>query len=277
MLPDSQLALLETWLPGAAVATDHSWGLVERHVLELVHQGERYILKAGGPNDHHMVREIAAHESWLRPWTELGRAPALVASDLGQRMLLTRHLPGVLVQGTAAAADPDVFAQAGVLLRALHDQSGVVDDSWLDRQTGESLTWLAKPHRIAPDLEARLREVIASWPTGLATTLVPTHGDWQPRNWLVHEGVVSIIDFGRADLRPAATDLARLAAADFRRDPQLEAAFLDGYGGDPRTPAAWARIRLREAVGTAVWAFQVGDEAFERQGHRMIADVLADS
>lgn len=277
MLPDSQQALLETWLPGAVVATDHSWGLVERHVLELVHHGERYILKAGGPHDHHMVREIAAHESWLRPWTEIGRAPVLVASDLGERMLLTRHLPGVLVQGTAAAADPDVFAQAGVLLRALHDQSGVADHSWLDRQTGESLTWLAKPHRIAPDLEARLREVIASWPTGLATTLVPTHGDWQPRNWLVHDGVVSVIDFGRADLRPAATDLARLAAADFRRDPRLEAAFLDGYGDDPRTPAAWARIRLREAVGTAVWAFQVGDEAFEQQGHRMIADVLADS
>ena len=105
--------------------------------------------------------------------------------------------------------------------------------------------------------------------------LVPTHGDWQPRNWLVHDGVVSVIDLGRADLRPAMTDLTRLAAQDFRRDPRLEAAFLEGYGSDPREPSAWHRTRLREAVGTAVWAHQVGDEAFEAQGHRMIEDALA--
>ncbi|MGW6199374.1 phosphotransferase family protein [Kribbella sp. NPDC055110] len=29
-------------------------------------------------------------------------------------------------------------------------------------------------------------------------TLVPTHGDWQPRNWLVDNGTVRVIDFGRA-------------------------------------------------------------------------------
>ena len=31
---------------------------------------------------------------------------------------------------------------------------------------------------------------------------------------------------------------------------------------------------LREAVGTAVWAYQVGDEPFEKQGHRMLQDAL---
>ena len=59
-----------------------------------------------------------------------------------------------------------------------------------------------------------------------------------------------------------------------REAPTLEAAFLDGYGGDPREPDAWRRLRVAEAVGTAVWAYGVGDEAFEQQGHRMIADVL---
>lgn len=104
---------------------------------------------------------------------------------------------------------------------------------------------------------------------------MPTHGDWQPRNWVVHKGVVSVIDLGRADLRPALTDFARLAAQQFRTDPALEAAFLHGYGDDPREPAAWRRNRIREAIATAVWAHQVGDEPFETQGHRMIAEALA--
>lgn len=33
---------------------------------------------------------------------------------------------------------------------------------------------------------------------------------------------------------------------------------------------------LREAVSTAAWAYQVGDEAFEKQGHRMLAETLED-
>jgi hypothetical protein len=34
---------------------------------------------------------------------------------------------------------------------------------------------------------------------------------------------------------------------------------------------------VREAIGTAVWAHQVGDDPFEGPGHRVIADALASS
>jgi hypothetical protein len=70
---------------------------------------------------------------------------------------------------------------------------------------------------------------------------------------------------------------SRGSRRDFRagRDPRLEAAFLAGYGSDPRDDEAWHRSRVREAIGTAGWAYQVGDEQFEAQGHRMIADVLS--
>ena len=276
-LPPGQHALLESWLPGAVVVADHSWGLVDRHVLELVHDGERYVAKAGGPADGHMDREIRAHREWLAPWTSRGRAPMLVHADLEARLLLTRHLPGRLVEGTPYADRPDAFRQAGVLLALLHDQPVVIDEDYQRREADKALAWLDKPHRIAPSVEARLRDLVASWDTSVATPLVPTHGDWQPRNWLVEDdGTVSVIDFGRADLRPAESDLARLAAQDFRRDPALEAAFLDGYGHDPRSLGSWHRMRVREAIGTAVWAHQVGDEKFEQQGHRMIAEALAD-
>jgi thiamine kinase-like enzyme len=119
-------------------------------------------------------------------------------------------VPGELVQGTQAERDPDIHRQAGTLLARLHAQLHIHDAGYEERARNKSLAWLDRPHRIATDVEDRLRAVLAGWPTPPAV-LVPTHGDWQPRNWLVHHGRVSVIDFGRADLRPAMTDLARLA------------------------------------------------------------------
>ena len=274
-LTPGQRMLLEEWLPGAVVVTDHSWGHVETTVLEMVHDGVRLAVKAGGETDHHIAREVHAHLNWLQPWTSTGRAPVPVRFDVGAKLLVTRWLPGELVVGTAWADDPTTYRQAGQLLAMLHARVAVSDEEFEARENGKALGWLGKEHRIDADIEQRLRAEIASWPTP-AAVVVPTHGDWQPRNWLVHDGVVSVIDFGRAALRPAMSDFARLAAQDFRRDPTLETAFLDGYGPDPRDPAAWHRNRVREAIGTAVWAYQVGDTAFEAQGRRMIADVLSE-
>jgi thiamine kinase-like enzyme len=235
-LSEPQRALLDAWLPGAVLLRDHSWELRHRQVLEVLHEGIRYAVKAGGEGDHHMAREIRAHREWLGPWVSRGRAPEMVHADLDALVLVARWLPGRLVETSAAAQD--------------------------------------SPHRIDPAVEARLRDEIASWDLDVSTVLVPTHGDWQPRNWLIREGVVSVIDLGRADLRTPMSDLTRLAAQDFRRDPALEAAFLDGYGDDPREPSLWRRMCFREAIGTASWAFQYRDEGFERQGHRMIAEAL---
>lgn len=255
---------------------DHSWGLVGTTVLELrAADGSRYVVKAGDDADHHVAREIAAHRRWLTPWTSRGRAPALVAADEPAKLLLTRWLPGRLVEGTPHERSADTYRQAGELLAAFHDQRRVSDDGGFERrQRQETLAWLAAPHRIAPETVEVLTAAVAAWPTP-PSVLVPTHGDWQPRNWLVHEDRVSVIDFGRADLRPAYTDLGRLAVQQFRASPRLESAFFAGYGADPRSPDAWLRLRVRDAVGTAAWAFRVGDEAYEEQGHRMIAEVVA--
>ena len=273
-LSPDQRTLLHQWLPGAVVEADHSWGLVDRAVLEVTHGADRFIVKAGSPDDHHMARELHAHLHWLEPWSSRGRAPRLVHHDAGANLLVTRHLPGHLVDGAVTAAEPAAYQQAGELLALLHTRLPVSDADYEAAENAKSLAWLGRPHRIAPEVEERLRAEIATWPSPRAL-LVPTHGDWQPRNWLVHDGIVSVIDFGRAALRPAMSDFARLSAKEFRRDPALEAAFLDGYGTDPREPGAWHRNQVREAVGTAVWAHQVGDEAFEAHGHQMIADSLA--
>jgi aminoglycoside phosphotransferase (APT) family kinase protein len=275
-LTERQRGLLDIWLPGAEVAHDHSWGLVGTTVLELVHNDTRYIVKAGDENDHHLMRELRAHRNWLGPWTSVGRAPQLVRADDVAKLLVTRFLPGTLVEGSDSEFLPATYRQAGQLLAQLHQQPAVEDEDFEEREKAKALLWLDKPHRIAPEVAAKLRSTVEAWPTP-ATTLVPTHGDWHPRNWLTLAGTVSVIDFGRADLRPALTDFARLSAQQFRTDAALETAFIEGYGSDPREPAAWRRNRIREAIGTAVWAHQVGDERFEQQGHRMIAEALVDA
>ena len=275
-LSDRQHQLISAWLPGLEIVADLSWGLIDTAVLGAAWRGARFIIKAGGESEHHLEREIRAHRMWLRPWTSRGRAPELVHADADAKILVTRYLPGELVLGSDAATWPDVYRQAGELVRDLHRQDGarMVDDGYEASENAKSLAWLDGPHRISADTERQLRAVVRSWADGPAV-LVPTHGDWHPRNWLISDGAVSAIDFGRAALRPPATDLARLSAQEFRGAPELEAAFLAGYGHDPREPESWRRMQVREAIATAAWAFRFGEGPFEDQGHRMIADALS--
>ena len=274
LLSGPQRAVLGEWMPGAHVVRDHSWGLVGTTVLEVSWGGERFVVKAGDERDHHLAREIRAHERWIGVWASRGRAPRLVFADTGAKLLVTRFLPGVLVEGTEHEQAAETYRQAGELLAAFHGQAQVRDEEFEARRKAKALEWLDQPHRIPAQAVSRLREVIAVWPTP-STVAVPTHGDWQPRNWLVDDGVISVIDFGRTDLRPAVTDFARLVARQWRGNAELEAAFFEGYGERPGDAGAWRRNQVAEAIGTAAWAYQVGDEGFERQGLRMIADVLA--
>lgn len=270
-----QRELLDGWMPGAETVRDHSWGLVGTTVLELRHDGGHYIAKAGDDEDRHIARELHAHRSWLQPWTSRGRAPSLVHADDDAKLLVTRYLPGELMLGHPDEFAPGPYRQAGELLAELHGRHRAEDAEFEARAQAKILKALDRPHRIAPEIEARLRAEVEAWPTPVVT-VVPTHGDWHPRNWLLDGGEVKVIDFGRAELRPAQTDLVRLAAQQFRTAPTLWTAFLDGYGRDPREPAAWRRRRMYEAIATATWARLIGDEPFEQQGHRMIADVLAE-
>ena len=188
-------------------------------------------------------------------------------------MLLLDYLPGELVQGHPAEDDPETYRQAGAMLATFHGQAERQDHDYEARMTQKALASLDAPHRIDPETVATLRALLLTADPE-PVVLVPTHGDWHPRNWLIDNGMVRAIDFGRFDWRPALTDFARLAVRQFAANPALEAAFLDGYGADPRTPELWRILLIREAIGTAVWAYQVGDEQFEQEGHRMIVRCL---
>jgi hypothetical protein len=273
LLPTQQ-ALVHEWLPNAEFVADLSWELMGTAVLRLRTPEGDWIVKAGGPNNHHIGREQNAHLGFTGPWVAQGRAARMLRHDCDANMVLLAYLPGVLVVGTPAETDPETYRQAGAMLAEFHGQASRLDDAYEARMTQKALALLDVDHRIAPETVNRLRTLLRDAPTQ-PVTLVPTHGDWHPRNWLIDEGMVRAIDFGRFDWRPAYTDFARLAVRQFAVDPGLEAAFFDGYGPDPRTPNLWHALLLREAIGTAVWAYQVGDEPFEMEGHRMIANVLS--
>lgn len=275
-LSPQQQSLVDAWFPRCVVVQDLSWDLVHTVVLHLRTDGGDVVVKAAGPQSTHLPREITAYRSGvLAPLP--GRVPDLVHADRAQQLLAVGFLPGTLVEAdTGLRDDPEVHRQAGLLLGRLHRRPPVEDDGWELRQDARALAWLDRPHRIAAGTASRLRDLLSDNHYH-PSALVPTHGDWQPRNWLWHEGRLLVIDLGRFEPRPAQTDLARLAHQHWREHPDLEAAFVDGYGGDPRDPVTWRMVRLREAVGTACYAFAVGDETFEAQGHAMIDEALAAS
>lgn len=279
-LAESQSALLDTWLPDAQLGADLSWDLALTTVLDVSAGAGRFIVKAGSGDNHHVSREIAAHRTATGVLADTGHASRMVHCDNEANILVTTYLPGQLVQGTSAEADPDTYLQAGRLLGRFHRQHVRIDDAVDARATCKALAWLDGEHRIDHGTATLLRETLRSH-LPVSVPVVPTHGDWQPRNWLFNAndqdrpGTVRIIDFGRFEHRPAMSDFCRLAAQQWQDNPELEAAFFDGYGADPRDRELWRIIQIREAIGTAAWAYKIGDETFERQGHRMIAAALA--
>ena len=179
-----------------------------------------------------------------------------------------------------AEADPDTHRQAGRRLGTFHRQHVRIDDAIEARATRKALAWLDGGHRIDHDTTALLREMLRAH-RPVPVQVVPTHGDWQPRNWLLDAagrngpGSVRIIDFGRFEHRTAMSDFCRLSAQQWKDNPELEAAFFEGYGADPRDREPSRILQVREAIGTEAWACKVGDTAFEQQGHRMITAALA--
>lgn len=273
LLDNVSSRLVEQHLSEPELIDDLSWGIVDTKVLRVRGDDRDVIVKTAGPGNHHIGREITANESYTTPLVSSKRTGTLIAADRAANTLILSYQPGTLVEGTGHEFDPDVYAQAGSVLRDFQGQSSRVDDDYEARVTDRAVRWLDSDHRISPEIEAEARSILVLY-RPLPIVVVPTHGDWQPRNWLIHDGRVRIIDFGRFAFRPPSTDLCRIAMKQWREGAGLETAFLDGYGHDPRDERTWLIDLLREAIGTACWAFQVGDDAFEAHGHRLLDELI---
>jgi len=144
-----QQAAVDTWFPGATLVADHSWGVVERSVLQLRHGGRDVVVKAGGPDDEHMDREIWAHREVVTPLVERSLPSRMLRADPRLRLLATTFLPGRLVEGAPAGYQPDLYRQAGRALALLHAQGSRPGDDYEARSDakGAGLVGSQAPHR----------------------------------------------------------------------------------------------------------------------------------
>lgn len=106
---------------------------------------------------------------------------------------------------------------------------------------------------------------------------VPCHMDYSPRNWLVSEGKLYVIDFEWSRRDAWANDLMWLYFGPWRARPGLEEAFLDGYGR--QISDTDREILLRCGAITAVWlvvrAHEYGDSGFEEASRRNLQRLMA--
>jgi Ser/Thr protein kinase RdoA (MazF antagonist) len=271
-LTDRQCGLLDDWLGSWEVVAEHSWPLQGTTVLRVRTAAGERVVKAGGG---HFEREVSAHESTLSTIDD-PRLPRLLHASRDAAIFVTTWLPGDLVEGTPAEDDPDTYRQAGFLLALIHTSPEVSSD-YMPRMVAKLSQYLdAARELLAPGVwakaSARVRAIDPR-----PVEVVFTHGDYQPRNWLIDEGTVRVIDFGRSEWRPAVSDVVRLQHQQFVGRPDLVEAFFAGYGHGPATfdPDVSALEHLLQSLGTVVWAHTMRDTEFEAHGHRMVGRVLA--
>lgn len=273
-ITDEQSRLLTSWLGSYTVVRDYSWPLQDTNVLHVVTpSGAGFIIKAS-TTSHHIHREIAAHAAGLEGLD--GRVPALRHASAKSGILVTEFLPGTLVEGTPAENDPETYRQAGELLGILHRPAGA-SPHYAKALATKTRAWMERAHGLLPETQLTdLAHELDDLDPGVVQ-LVATHGDYQPRNWLQDNGQVKVIDFGRAERRPWVHDLVRLSHQQFLHRPGLADAFHAGLGKTvgPAEAELWRLENLNQAIGTVVWAHQMGDTAFEQAGRAMVERVLS--
>jgi len=193
--------------------------------------GEVIVKRHRGPERHR--QELHAYQHWTPALH--GRAPRLLAASEDPPAIVITALPGspLATAGLTAAQEVEAHGQAGELLRVLHHSGPAQIEpditTWL-AERGEP--WLTLAVDILPaarraEIRAHLRELAQLGPI----LAVPCHLDYTPRNLLATDtGQVAVIDFEHARYDLAARDLVRLATRTWPARPDLEEAFLQGYG-----------------------------------------------
>ncbi|MGC0365911.1 hypothetical protein ABH922_003895 [Rhodococcus sp. 27YEA15] len=90
-LSAEQAAHVERRLPGVRFNADLSWNLVETVVLDVEADRGRFVVKAAGPNNHHIGREITAHQSSTSVLVDIGRAAVMIDYN-GRRTFSSQNI-----------------------------------------------------------------------------------------------------------------------------------------------------------------------------------------
>lgn len=271
-LTDGQLALIRECLGPVTVIHDHSWPLQDTTVLRVRGASGDYIVKASRTS-HHIRREVTAYRAGFKDLD--GRVPEFIHGSIEEGVLLVRYLPGEPVEGTPSESHPDTYRQAGELLRRLHRPAGTSQD-YFKALMEKTHSWLDRADGLVPESQLSDLRLLANDLVPRPVELVATHGDYQPRNWIQHDGEIRIIDFGRAAPRPWVHDVVRLSHQQLLGRSELAAAFFEGLGASivATEQDIWLAEDVNQAIGTVVWAHDVGDPEFEAAGRDMVTRVL---
>jgi Ser/Thr protein kinase RdoA (MazF antagonist) len=214
--PEAQPLTTDNPSPVLRARTIHGDVIVKRHTRREKHD-----------------REVAAYQQWV---PVLGaRAPRLLAATADPPTIIITALPGTPLSRAQlpASAERDTHEQAGALLAAFHAAQPPTFTTnmpaWLAARGEEWLALAADllDRRQQAQIRAHLRALADLGP--LPTR--PCHLDFTPGNLLRGDGGrVSLIDFEHARQDLPARDLVRLATRVWPTRPDLERAFLNGYG-----------------------------------------------
>jgi hypothetical protein len=221
--------------------------------------GTVWFLKHHGDSARYRA-ELTAYRKWVPALQDA--APRLRAFDDSLEAMVLSAVPGQAASWPASGgsgpvadrlAERAVQREAGKMLRRLHEAQPAL--SWPDFAAVK----LGEFDRLKPAAAALLgpreldlaRAHIAALAGIPAPVRVPCHHDYTPRNWLVRNGALYVIDFEWSGLDAPVADFARLHLGVWASRPDLKEAFLSGYG---RALSRTDREILHGcAVLTAVW------------------------
>jgi hypothetical protein len=207
----------------------------------------------------------------LRRWV-----PNLIAVCEAPAALLLTAKPGTLVQHTplTSVEEHALYCQAGAFLRVLHAQPLTERDPMplAEALRRRAQAWCERAHGLVDAALVDWVHAQAAEAAKLAHTAalprVPTHGDFSPRNWLVADGALYVIDFEHAKPDLWLADVLKLWCAVWWERPDLARSFFAGYGRPPTAleETLLERLAALHALSTVVWARAHADAAFEAQG-----------
>jgi Ser/Thr protein kinase RdoA (MazF antagonist) len=264
---------------------DASWRQRRSVVLRLRDAGgAEWFLKCHRDRDR-FDAELMAYRTWVAALQ--GRAPRLHAFDESLQAMILSALPGQPAAwpalqpgrpGTERTRERAVQRAAGAVLRRLHD--GLPAVPWPSFAADKMQQFTDLRPEVAALLTRRqldaARAEVARLKGIPAPVRVPCHHDYTPRNWLVHGEAVHVFDFEWSGPDAWVADLARLHLGIWPTRPDLQEAFLRGYGRHLR-PAD--RIALHGcAVLTGVWlvlkAHETGQPSFEDTNRRALLRLI---
>ncbi|MBT3941401.1 MAG: aminoglycoside phosphotransferase family protein [Chloroflexi bacterium] len=234
--------------------------------------------------NHHFEAEVRALNQWVPllksgPWWSTPQVVA-VSNELGA-VLLT-ELPGQILEDREGAPTDiselrTAYKHAGRLARLLHDADiDLSREIRVQTYTLEEITRFMEPSR--PYLDAATcdwaEEILTADGAWAGLDIVPMHGDYSPRNWIIERGdpTLNVIDWERSRPGYWVEDIQRMTHDHWLDEPRLGDAFFEGYGRTP-TDAEWRhsnQITLINAVGGVGWAINHNDAWFEQHNRRTV-------